>query len=62
MSKNKTGSFIAGGNPQIPSQSSDNGVWDLKDVYTATNNNAWYEGDSGYYERSEEHTSELQSH
>lgn len=49
MSKNKTGNFIAGGNPQVPSLSSNNGVFDQKDVYVATANNAWQEAD-GYYE------------
>lgn len=49
MSKRYTGNFIAGGKPQVPSLTSNNGVFDIKDVYTATVNNAWQEPD-GYYE------------
>lgn len=49
MSKNRTGNFIAGGNPKVPSLSYNNGVFDQKDVYTATNNKSWQEVD-GIYE------------
>ena len=48
MSKRYPGNFITG-NPVALSQSSNNGVWDLKDNYTATSNNTWQEPD-GYYE------------
>ena len=48
MSKRYTGNFISG-TPQVPTLTSNNGVFDIKDVYTATNNNAWQEPD-GYYE------------
>ena len=48
MSKRYTGNFISG-TPQVPTLTSNNGIFDIKDVYTATNNNAWQEPD-GYYE------------
>lgn len=49
MSKRYPGNFITG-NPVALSQTSNNGIWDLKDEYAATANNTWQEGDSGYYE------------
>jgi hypothetical protein len=48
MSKRYPGNFITG-NPVAITQSSNNGIWDLKDNYTATGNNTWEEPDS-YYE------------
>ena len=48
MSKRYTGNFISG-TPQVPTLTSNNGIFDIKDVYTATSNNAWQEPD-GYYE------------
>jgi len=48
MSKRYTGNFISG-TPQVPTLSSNNGIFDIKDAYTATSNNAWQEPD-GYYE------------
>jgi len=48
MSKRYPGNFITG-NPVALSQTSNNGIWDLKDNYTATNNNTWQEVD-GIYE------------
>ena len=48
MSKRYSGNFISG-TPQVPTLTSNNGIFDIKDVYTATNNNAWQEPD-GYYE------------
>ena len=48
MSKRYPGNFITG-NPVALSQTSNNGIWDLKDEFTATNNGTWQEGD-GIYE------------
>lgn len=48
MSKRYTGNFISG-TPQVPTLTSNNGVFDIKDAYTATSNNTWQEAD-GYYE------------
>jgi hypothetical protein len=48
MSKRYPGNFITG-NPVALSQTSNNGIWDLKDNYTATGNNTWQEAD-GIYE------------
>jgi hypothetical protein len=48
MSKRYPGNFITG-NPVALSQTSNTGVWDLKDNYQATNNNTWQESD-GIYE------------
>jgi len=50
MSKQRTGNFIAGGNPQVPSLTTNNGVFDSNEVYTAVNNNAWQPSGSGTYE------------
>lgn len=50
MSKNRTGNFIAGGNPQVPSLTLNNGVFDSNEIYTAVNNNAWQPAASGTYE------------
>ena len=48
MSKRYPGNFITG-NPVAISQSSHNGIWDLKDQYQATGNDTWQEID-GIYE------------
>ena len=48
MSKRYPGNFITG-NPVALSQTSNNGVWDLKDQYHAQNSNTWKEVD-GIYE------------
>jgi hypothetical protein len=48
MSKRYPGNFITG-NPVALSQTSNAGVWDLKDNYQATGNNTWQESD-GIYE------------
>ena len=48
MSKRYPGNFITG-NPVALSQTSNNGVWDLKDNYTATSSGNWQEAD-GIYE------------
>ena len=48
MSKRYPGNFITG-NPVAVSQTSNNGIWDLKDQYQATGNNTWQESD-GIYE------------
>lgn len=48
MSKRYPGNFITG-NPVALSQSSNTGVWDLKDQFQATNSNTWQEAD-GIYE------------
>ena len=48
MSKRYPGNFITG-NPVALSQTSNNGVWDLKDEYTATNNKNW-QTSGGYYQ------------
>jgi hypothetical protein len=48
MSKRYPGNFITG-NPVAVSQTSNTGVWDLKDQYQATGNNTWQEVD-GIYE------------
>ena len=48
MSKRYPGNFITG-NPVALSQTSNSGVWDLKDNYHATNNGTWQETD-GIYE------------
>jgi hypothetical protein len=48
MSKRYPGNYITG-NPVALSQTSNNGVWDLKDQYQATGNDTWQEGD-GIYE------------
>jgi hypothetical protein len=48
MSKRYPGNYITG-NPVALSQSSNAGIWDLKDQYQATGNNTWQETD-GIYE------------
>jgi hypothetical protein len=48
MSKRYPGNFITG-NPVALTQTSNNGVWDLKDQYHAQNSNTWQEVD-GIYE------------
>ena len=48
MSKRYPGNFITG-NPVALTQTSNNGIWDLKDNYTATGNGTWQEVD-GIYE------------
>lgn len=48
MSKRYPGNFITG-NPVALSQTSNNGIWDLKDNYQATNNGTWREA-NGIYE------------
>jgi hypothetical protein len=48
MSKRYPGNFVTG-NPVALSQTSNNGIWDLADSYTAVGNNAWQEPD-GIYE------------
>ena len=48
MSKRYPGNFITG-NPVALSQTSNNGIWDVKDNYTATGNGTWQESD-GIYE------------
>jgi hypothetical protein len=48
MSKRYPGNFITG-NPVALSQTSNNGIWDLTDNYTATNNSTWQEP-SGIYQ------------
>jgi len=48
MSKRYPGNFITG-NPVALSQTSNNGIWDLKDNYTAVGNGTWQEVD-GIYE------------
>ena len=48
MSKRYPGNFITG-NPVALSQTSNNGVWDLKDNYAATSAGTWQESD-GIYE------------
>jgi hypothetical protein len=48
MSKRYPGNFITG-NPVALSQTSNNGIWDVKDVSTAVNNGTWQETD-GLYE------------
>jgi hypothetical protein len=48
MSKRYPGNFITG-NPVALSQTSNNGIWDLKDNYTAVGNGTWQEPD-GIYE------------
>ena len=48
MSKRYPGNSITG-NPVALSQTSNNGIWDLKDSYTAVGNNTWQEVD-GIYE------------
>ena len=48
MSKRYPGNFITG-NPVALSQTSNSGVWDLKDNYQATGNNTWQKSD-GIYE------------
>jgi hypothetical protein len=48
MSKRYPGNFITG-NPVALTQTSNNGVWDLKDNYQATSSNTWQEVD-GIYE------------
>jgi len=50
MSKNRTGNFIAGGKPQVPSLTSNNGVFDITENYSAVNNTTWQTAGSGYYE------------
>jgi len=47
MSKRYPGNFITG-NPVTLSQTSNNGIWDVKDQYTATGNNTWQESDGNY--------------
>ena len=48
MSKRYPGNFITG-NPVALSQTSNNGIWDMKDVSTAVGNGTWQEVD-GIYE------------
>jgi hypothetical protein len=48
MSKRYPGNFITG-NPVALSQTSNNGIWDLTDNYTATGNSTWQEP-SGIYQ------------
>jgi hypothetical protein len=50
MSKNRTGNFIAGGNPQTPSLSSNNGVFDINEVYENVSLNRWQSAGGGAYE------------
>jgi hypothetical protein len=47
MSKRYPGNFITG-NPVALSQSSNSGIFDLKDQYQATTNGTWQEGDGVY--------------
>ena len=47
MSKRYPGNFITG-NPVALSQTSNNGIWDLKDNYVATGNTTWQEVDGVY--------------
>ena len=49
MSKRYPGNFITG-NPVALSQTSNNGVWDLKDNYAAVGNDTWQAAASGSYE------------
>lgn len=49
MSRRYTGNFIAGGNPQIPTLASNNGVFDVRDVQSAVRRDSWQEPD-GYFE------------
>lgn len=49
MSKRYPGNSITG-NPVALSQTSNNGIWDLKDNYTAVGNNTWQAAGSGTYE------------
>lgn len=49
MSKRYPGNSITG-NPVALSQTSNNGIWDLKDNYTAVGNNTWQSAGSGTYE------------
>jgi len=49
MSKRYPGNFITG-NPVALSQTSNNGVWDLKDNYAATSAGTWQAAASGSYE------------
>jgi hypothetical protein len=50
MSKNRTGNFIAGGKPQIPSLSLNNGVFDTNEVYESVGSNKWQSAGSGAFE------------
>jgi hypothetical protein len=47
MSKRYTGNFISG-TPQVPTLSSNNGIFDTNDVYTAVSNGTWQEPDGVY--------------
>lgn len=49
MSKRYPGNSITG-NPVALSQTSNNGIWDLKDNYTAVGNGTWQAAGSGTYE------------